>query len=126
MGDHLGEHQHAAEDGCNHAHGSSAGQVHDHAHDHSNAHGGHSHGLGHSHAHAPANFGRAFVIGIVLNVIFVVVEAGYGLWGNSVALLADAGHNLGDVLGLLAAFTASILSKQFSASPNQSRSRAAR
>jgi cobalt-zinc-cadmium efflux system protein len=114
----MGDHQHAGEDGCNHAHGTSAGNAHDHAHDnahdhgHSHAHGSHAHGLGHSHAHAPANFGRAFVIGIVLNVIFVVVEAGYGLWGNSVALLADAGHNLGDVLGLLAAFTASILSSR--------------
>ena len=71
----------------------------------------HSHGGG-GHAHAPANFGRAFLIGIVLNIGFVLVEAGYGISVNSVALLADAGHNLSDVLGLLIAWGAASLSKR--------------
>jgi cobalt-zinc-cadmium efflux system protein len=74
----------------------------DHDHDH------HDH-AGHDHSHAPANFGAAFAIGAALNAGFVVVEALYGIFGNSVALLADAGHNLGDVLGLLVAWGASIL-----------------
>lgn len=69
----------------------------------------HSHG---GHAHAPADFGRAFLIGIILNVGFVLVEAGYGISVNSVALLADAGHNLSDVLGLLIAWGAATLSKR--------------
>ena len=58
----------------------------------------------HNHAHAPDAFDRAFLIGIVLNGGFVVVEAVYGFAANSMALLADAGHNLGDVLGLVVAF----------------------
>ena len=62
------------------------------------AHSGHAHG---GHGHAPASFGRAFLIGTILNIGFVAIEAGYGIAANSVALLADAGHNLSDVLGLL-------------------------
>ena len=72
---------------------------------------GHSH-AGHAHAghsHAPVSFGRAFAIGAVLNIGFVVVETVFGLRANSMALLADAGHNLSDVLGLLIAWGASIL-----------------
>lgn len=63
---------------------------------------GHHHG--HDHDHGPADFNRAFLIGIVLNTVFVTVEAGYGFAANSMALLADAGHNLGDVLGLVVAW----------------------
>lgn len=59
---------------------------------------------GHDHSHAPANFNRAFAIGIVLNTIFVVIEAFYGWRSNSLALLADAGHNLSDVAGLVLAW----------------------
>ncbi len=70
-----------------------------HEHDH------HDHG----HAHAPASYGTAFAIGVALNFGFVVVEAIYGVVGHSVALLADAGHNFGDVLGLAAAWLASAL-----------------
>ena len=73
-------------------------------------------GAGHDHhhgqSHAPADFGRAFLIGIVLNVGFVVIEAVFGLLSNSMALLADAGHNLSDVLGLLLAWGAAALSKR--------------
>lgn len=50
------------------------------------------------------NYGMAFAIGVTLNVIFVAIEAAYGFYGNSLALLADAGHNLSDVLGLLLAW----------------------
>ena len=83
---------------------------HDHDHGH---HDHHAHDHGHSgHAHAPAYFGRAFAIGIALNFGFVAVEAIYGLLSNSVALLADAGHNLGDVLGLGVAWLASELVKR--------------
>ena len=58
----------------------------------------------HRHSHAPANFNRAFAIGIVLNIGFVLIEAFYGWRINSLALLADAGHNLSDVAGLVLAW----------------------
>lgn len=66
----------------------------------------------HHHAHGPADFGAAFAAGIALNFGFVVIEAVYGVLGHSVALLADAGHNLGDVLGLAVAWLASELAKR--------------
>ena len=76
-------------------------------------HGGHSpnhgHGHGHNHGHAPASYGRAFAIGVVLNTVFVVVEATYGYLAGSMALVADAGHNLSDVLSLLIAWGASVM-----------------
>jgi cobalt-zinc-cadmium efflux system protein len=86
-----------------------------HDHDHHDHHGhnhadGHAHGAG--HAHAPAHFGRAFAAGIALNFSFVAVEVVYGFLSHSVALLADAGHNLGDVLGLGVAWLASELVKR--------------
>lgn len=66
----------------------------------------------HEHAHTPKNYNRAFIIGIVLNTGFVAIEAFYGIFANSLALLADAGHNLSDVLGLVLAWGASILSRR--------------
>jgi cobalt-zinc-cadmium efflux system protein len=87
---------------------------HDHGHDHGHAHRhghGHHHG-GHGHSHAPASFGFAFAVGTALNLGFVIVEAGYGVVSGSVALLADAGHNFGDVLGLLIAWTATFLARR--------------
>jgi len=76
------------------------------------AHVDHSHG-DHHHGHAPpVDFSRAFAIGVALNAGFVAVEAVYGFLANSLALLADAGHNLGDVLGLLLAWGAAILVKR--------------
>ncbi|MCE7914414.1 MAG: cation transporter [Nitrosomonas sp. PRO4] len=69
----------------------------------------HNHSNDHDHSHVPKNFDRAFAIGIVLNVGFVVVEVVFGLFANSLALLADAGHNLSDVLSLLFAWGASVL-----------------
>jgi len=67
---------------------------------------GHAHD--HHHDHAPATFGRAFAIGIALNLGFVAVEAYYGWRADSLALLADAGHNLSDVLGLVLAWAAAV------------------
>ncbi|MBS0539209.1 MAG: cation transporter [Proteobacteria bacterium] len=91
-----------------------ASHTHDHdGHDHGgHDHGAHGHSHGHSHSHAPADFNRAFAIGVVLNTAFVAVEALYGFLANSLALLADAGHNLGDVLGLLLAWGAAVLVKR--------------
>lgn len=65
----------------------------------------------HNHGHAPANFNRAFAIGIVLNIVFVAIEAFYGWKINSLALLADAGHNLSDVAGLVLAWGGALASK---------------
>ncbi len=72
--------------------------AHDHAHDHA----------GH-HDHAPVRYGTAFAVGMALNIAYVVAEAVYGVAAHSLALLADAGHNLGDVLGLGGAWLAAYL-----------------
>jgi cobalt-zinc-cadmium efflux system protein len=86
---------------------------HDHPEGHDHDHAGHDHDQhGHGHGHAPASFGKAFAIGIALNAGFVVLEIVYGVLSNSVALLADAGHNMSDVLGLGVAWTAAVLSKR--------------
>ena len=82
---------------------------HDHSQDH--AHDSHAH-HGAGHAHSPQDFGRAFAIGIGLNIAFVAIEFAYGLLANSMALVADAGHNLSDVLGLVVAWIAAVLSKR--------------
>ncbi len=88
--------------------------IHDHdhhdPHDHDHDERGPRHEL--EHNHAPASFGKAFAAGIALNLAFVAVELVYGFLGNSVALFADAGHNLGDALGLVVAWTASVLAKR--------------
>ena len=70
---------------------------------------GHSHSHGHDHAPAQGSHGRAFAIGILLNSAFVLVEATFGLLSGSMALVADAGHNLSDVLSLLIAWGASVM-----------------
>lgn len=72
----------------------------------------HDHGAAHAHSHAPTDFSKAFAIGIVLNLAFVATEATYGWLANSLALLADAGHNLSDVLGLVLAWGATVLAKR--------------
>ena len=77
---------------------------HGHAHDH-----GHGHHRGHGGA---AGFGFAFALALALTLAFVAAETVYGVIGNSVALLADAGHNLGDALGLAIAWTASVLARR--------------
>src|SRR3546814_1714138 len=74
--------------------------MHGHHHDHP------------GHSHAPADFGRAFAIGILLNLGFVAIEAFYGLMSGSMALLADAGHNLSDVLSLVVAWAGVELAKR--------------
>ncbi|MBL4687037.1 MAG: cation transporter [Nannocystaceae bacterium] len=76
-------------------------------HDHDHGHHGHGH---HGHSHAPSH-GRAFAISLVLNIGFVVTEVVYGLMADSMALVADAAHNLGDVLGLALAWGATRLVK---------------
>jgi cobalt-zinc-cadmium efflux system protein len=63
------------------------------------------------HTHNLTNYNKAFIIGIILNVIYILVEVFYGLLINSMALLADAGHNFSDVLGLLLAWGAAYLAK---------------
>lgn len=86
------------------------GHHHGHAHGHSHGHGrGHSHG--HAHAAPPERWDRAFAIGIGLNLAYLIVEAVAGLIFGSVALLADAGHNLSDVLGLAIAWGGAALAR---------------
>ncbi len=75
-----------------------------HAH-HDHAHHGHAH---HQHQAAPAGWNRAFALGIALNLGFVAVEGVYGWLSGSLALLADAGHNLSDVAGLVLAWGAAL------------------
>ena len=70
----------------------------------------------HSHSHAPTSFGRAFAIGIALNVGFVAIETVFGFYANSMALLSDAGHNLSDVLGLMVAWAGGMMARS-SATP---------
>jgi len=69
----------------------------------------HAHAHGAAHVHAPESFGRRFAFGIALNVAYLLAEAGFGIAANSLALIADAAHNLGDVLALATAWGAAIL-----------------
>lgn len=80
-----------------------AGHSHDHSH-------GHSHG--HGHAHEPGDFGQAFGVGVLVNMGFVVIEAVYGFVSGSMALVADAGHNLSDVMSLLLAWGAAVAARK--------------
>jgi cobalt-zinc-cadmium efflux system protein len=80
-------------------------------HDHRHSHHDH-HGWEHQHGHLPKSFGLAFGLGIALNTLFVIIEAVFGIISNSTALLADAGHNLSDVFGLLVAWGAVVLSQR--------------
>ena len=91
-------HDHAHDDGHDHPHG--------HAHDH--GHGGHSHG----HHAPPSTFDAAFAWGAGLNAAFVLAQVAAGLFAHSTALLADAVHNLGDVLGLVLAWVAAVLARR--------------
>jgi len=83
----------------------SASHAHSHEHSHDHAHD-------HGHSHAPADFGRAFAIGIALNLGFVAIETVYGFLANSMSLLADAGHNLSDVLGLFVAWAGAVMARK--------------
>lgn len=87
---------------------------HDHGHDDEHGHD-HGHGHGHAHDHALLAAGaqvRVFAWAIALNLGFVGLEAGVGWWANSLALLADAGHNLGDVAGLIVAWVGMALARR--------------
>lgn len=83
---------------------------HNHSHDH-------THGSVHGHHHIPQSFGKAFAVGISLNLIYIFAEVIWGIVANSLALIADAGHNLSDVFALASAWGASYLSKK-KPSPN--------
>jgi cobalt-zinc-cadmium efflux system protein len=80
--------------------------AHHHHSDHDHGTHDHAHGHGHHHHHAPESYSRAFAIGIALNTAFVAIEVVFGLYADSLALLADAGHNLSDVFALLLAWGA--------------------
>jgi cobalt-zinc-cadmium efflux system protein len=95
-----------------HAHHDHHGHDHGPGHSHADHGHGHSHGGAGGHSHAPKDFGRAFAIGAGLNIAFVAAEAAAGLITGSLALLADAGHNLSDVLGLLMAWAAVLLARK--------------
>lgn len=84
-----------------------------HEHHHSHEHSHHDH---HQPHHPTVDYGRAFLIAIILNIAFVITEFAYGLIANSTALMADAGHNLSDVLGLIMAWGATLLARQ---APNE-------
>ena len=104
--DHDHDHNHGS-----HAHAPAKAQLgHSHAHGHGH---GHDHGPGHHHHHGdPNTHGKAFATAIVLNSVFVGIEFFYGFLANSTALMADAGHNLSDVLALMLAWGAAILAKR--------------
>ncbi|WP_295999663.1 cation diffusion facilitator family transporter [Rugamonas sp.] len=121
---HDHEHTHGGHD---HGNGAAApAHQHDDGHDHHEGHdhGAHAHAApashqhGHDHGHHhhqhgdPTTHGRAFAIAIGLNTLFVAIEFVYGFIANSTALMADAGHNLSDVLGLMLAWGAAILAKR--------------
>ncbi len=107
--DHDHDHDHHAHghdhDHDHHDHG------HDH-HDHDHGHDHHAHGHGHAHVIGERGVDARMGIAVVLNVAFVVIESVYGFAANSVALIADAGHNLGDVAGLLGAWAAMVLMRR--------------
>ncbi|HXQ52226.1 MAG TPA: cation diffusion facilitator family transporter [Stellaceae bacterium] len=86
--------------------------AHTHGHAHDDGHDGHDHGLHHHHHAAPGSAPLAFAVGTALNLAFVVIEAVYGVLGHSIALLSDAGHNLGDGLSLAAAWAAALLAQR--------------
>jgi cobalt-zinc-cadmium efflux system protein len=98
--DHQHGHDHEHDHG--HAH-------HDQAHEHSHDHG---HASGHAHAMPIEGVNLRMGIAVALNLIFVVIEGGFGFLSNSVALIADAGHNLSDVLGLVCAWGALLLGRR--------------
>ncbi len=111
-----GPHHHSSHD--DHDHGTH-GREHDHDHDPAAASepapaedDGHVHSHAHSHALAADGINARMGIAVSLNVIFVAIEGTFGFLSNSVALIADAGHNLGDVLGLVCAWTAIRLARR--------------
>lgn len=105
---HARPHDHSGDRHVEAGHNPGAPEGHaGHGHDHS-----HSHHGPHGHHHGPARYDRAFAIAALVNLAFVVAEAGFGFLANSVALIADAVHNLGDVLSLLLGWGAAWLSRR--------------
>ena len=101
--DHAHDHDDHAHAGHDHSHGHSHGHGHDH---------GHSHGIG-GHHHGPVDTGDwRYAVGLIVNLAFVACEFGAGIWADSTALMADAGHNLSDVLGLAMAGGAAWLARR--------------
>ena len=80
--------------------------------DHDQDHHGHGHSHGHAHGLSPDSLDWAMAVGVALNTVFVGVEVACGFWAGSLALVADAGHNAGDVVGLLLAWGASRLARR--------------
>ncbi len=104
--DHHDHHNHDHEDQPGHAHEHGAhGPARGHAHDH-----GHSHAHGHNHGFATGT--RAFAVATLINLAYTALEAGYGFYTDSLALLSDALHNFGDVLGLALAWGAAVMAKR--------------
>jgi len=104
----MGIHDHDHDHDHDHKHGQGAtGEAHDHAPAHS-----HRHSHGHAHGAAAQKVNIRMGIAVALNLLFVVIESCFGFLSNSVALIADAGHNLGDVLGLVCAWTAMYLARR--------------
>jgi cobalt-zinc-cadmium efflux system protein len=110
-GNRAHDHEHSHGDEHAHAHDHDHDHDHGHAHAHGHGHHGHGHAHGHGHSHG-APQGRAFAIGTALNLAFVAVEFGYGFASRSMSLVADAAHNLGDVLGLVLAWGAMLLARR--------------
>ncbi|WP_312782806.1 cation diffusion facilitator family transporter [Brevundimonas sp.] len=101
--DHAHDHDDHSHAGHDHSHG------HGHGHDHGHSH---SHGIG-GHHHGPVNTGDwRYAVGLIVNLAFVACEFGAGIWADSTALMADAGHNLSDVLGLAMAGGAAWLARR--------------
>jgi cobalt-zinc-cadmium efflux system protein len=104
----MASHDHAHDD---HDH-DPAGHDHGHAHGHSHSHAGHAHGHA-GHHHGPVDTGDwRYGVGLVVNLAFVACEFGAGIFSGSTALMADAGHNLSDVLGLAMAGGAAVLARR--------------
>jgi cobalt-zinc-cadmium efflux system protein len=104
QGDHGG-HEHGHDHSHDHDHD------HEHNHDHEPGHD-HSHAHGHAHVLTTQAINTRMAFAVALNLTFVIIEGGFGLLSNSVALIADAGHNLSDVLGLVCAWTAMYLGRR--------------
>ena len=107
--EHEHHHHHGSEHEHHHHHHDEDGE-HEHHHHHHHEHGHHHHH--HHHSHELTSLSKAFMAGIMLNVLFVVAEAIAGWVSNSMGLLADAGHNLSDVASLLLALIAFRMAKR--------------
>jgi cobalt-zinc-cadmium efflux system protein len=99
--DHPHDHAHAHEPPHGHGHA----RAHEHGH-------GHGHDHGHDHHHGFSSGTRAFAVATLINLAYTALEAAYGFWTDSLALLSDALHNFGDVLGLALAWAAAVMARR--------------